>query len=184
MYQATKFLLIGFAATVLLGGCAQQDCSFDSVTFAPDAQPKASDRLYASQAAAGAASDATLYPCHFSGTKLNSLGAAKLDDMLEGASGGSLKVWMAVADDDLAEARRVAVGVYLRDHGVALEQIEFGDGANPTTLHSAAKGLADLPKADSTGDDSGGASSASTTGGGAMSGGLSSSTPGASAGAP
>jgi hypothetical protein len=181
MYKLKLSILIGFAAAILTAGCAQQDTPFDSVTFAPDAQPKASDRLYASQASAGAATDGTLYPCHFSGSKLNPLGTAKLDDMVEGSSGGALKIWMAVADDDLSQARRVAVGVYLRDHGIALDQIEFGDGANPATYHAAARGLADLPKADSLGDAVGGTSSTGTAGG---TGGLSSSTPGSSAGAP
>jgi hypothetical protein len=179
MKKATlPFLLIALAAA----GCAQPTVATNAELFAPDNEPKAMDLLLNSQANAGAASDATLFTCHFHGADLNSSGTTKLNLILADGGKGPLKIWMAVADDELAESRRVAVGTYLKDHGIPLEEIQFGRGANPDTDHPAAKGLLDLPKADSTDSTAGASPSAST--GASPTGGTSSGTPGGAPGTP
>ena len=182
MKKTTLLKSIQFvAAAILFSGCAQTAPVEHSEAFAPDDQPRAINRLMDAQAARGAASDATLFTCHFTGANLNSLGTSKLDLMLADSSTGTMKVWMAVADDDLAQARRMSVGDYLKNHGVPLEQIQFGQGANPDTDHSALKGLSDLPKTDS---DSGSTGSSGGSTNSSPTNSTPSATPGGTAGTP
>jgi hypothetical protein len=167
MKNTTKWKAIGFAAAGLLAaGCSSQAPSTTATNtdfIPPDSAPRDMTPLLYNQQANGAASDGTLYPCHFDGAYLNSLGVAKLDMILADPRHDTLKVWLAVGNDDLSEPRRMAVGMYLHDHGVPLTQIQFGDGPNPQTLHSAAKGLTDLPKTDSTESDSSSSSASGST---------------------
>jgi hypothetical protein len=178
--------IVSFGSCALLAiglcGCAQPTVATNAELFAPDNEPKAMNLLLNSQASAGAASDATLFTCHFHGADLNSSGTTKLDLILADGGKGPLKIWMAVADDELAESRRVAVGTYLKDHGVPLDDIQFGRGANPDTNHPAAKGLLDLPKADSTDSSSTASPTAST--GASPTGGTTTGVPGGSPGTP
>lgn len=164
MKTTTKWKTIGIAAALLAAGCASQNSPSTAAgtdLIQPDSAPRDITPLLNNQAANGAASDGTLYPCHFDGAYLNSLGVAKLNLILADPKHDTLKIWMAVAEDEQSEPRRMAVGMYLHDHGVPLTQIQFGQGPNPDTLHSSAKGLADLPKADSAGTDT----SSDTSGG-------------------
>jgi hypothetical protein len=165
------------ASIFLLAGCQQQTAINHADDFAPDDQPKAINRQTDAQAERGAGADATLYACHFDGANLNSLGKAKLDLILKDSGGENLTLWMALPDDASAQMRRLSVAGYLKDHGVAPEQVTFGSGANPDTDHPAAQSLKDLAKTDSDAND---ASSASSTGD-ASSGGAAAATPGATA---
>jgi hypothetical protein len=165
----------------ILTGCQQAPVNH-SEDFAADDKPKAMDRLLDSQAARGAAVDATLYADHFDGSQLNSLGTAKLDMMLKDGGSLPMSVWMAVPEDDKMQMRRLAVAAYLKEKGVALDQIRFAAGPNPDTGSPAGKGLKDLDKLESNGSDSGDSSSPASAdpsamagGGGAGSGGQSSS---------
>jgi hypothetical protein len=148
MFNARQLKSILFAAALLLAAGCQQAEIVHSEEFAPDDQPKMIDRIMQTQYARGARSDATLYAVHFDGSNLNPLGMAKLDLMLRDDSAFPLAVWMSVPDDEKAQSRRMSVATYLKDHGVPPEQVTFGQGANPQTLHPAAEGLKDLDKMD------------------------------------
>ena len=113
----------------------------------------------------GALADATLYPRHFNGDQLNSLGMKKLDLMLDGDPTLPMTVWLDIPEDDLAQSRRLAVGTYLEDRGLLVDQIKFGSGPNPDTYSVATdqlKGLA-LQESD-TGDTTSGSNVSSTSG--------------------
>jgi uncharacterized membrane protein YgcG len=165
---------------IVLAGCRQQAPVNHSEDFTSDDQPKAIDRLLDAQAARGAASDATLYDVHFDGAQLNSLGTAKLDLMVKDGGALPLAVWMAVSEDDKMQMRRLAVAAYLKDKGVALDQVRFAIGPNPATGSPAAQGLKDLDKLDSSSNDAANASASGAAdpsslsgGGGSASGGQS-----------
>ena len=137
------------AAAGLLAGCQQQGTAVNhGENFAPDNQPTAWQRLERAQSAAGAAEDATLYPYHFSGNNVNSLGRQKLDLMLAGA-GTPLSIWIDIPDDANAADRRASVLAFLKDRGVAAEQVVIATGANPATDHPADHSIKDLSKTDS-----------------------------------
>jgi len=164
------------ASILVMAGCQQQTAVNHADDFAPDDQPKAINRQADAQAERGAGADATLYKCHFDGVNLNSLGKAKLDLILKDSGGEALTIWMAEPDDASAQMRRLSVAGYLKDHGVAPEQVTFGSGANPDTDHPAAQSLKDLAKTDSDSSDA-----SSTSNGDASSGGAAAATPGATA---
>ncbi len=123
-------------------------------------------RLFNTQAAAGARAEATLYPEHFDGPTLSSLGTTTLDRMLaDSHSCNPLVVYLAVPEDNYAQDRRMAIGRYLEDRGgLKPEQIEFHAGPNPDTYHETDMQLGYYNKTD-TALDGGGVSASSAAGG-------------------
>jgi hypothetical protein len=104
-------------------------------------------RMIDAQAAVGARNDGALYPGHFSGERLNSLGEKKLGLMARGGDGTeALKVYLAGGTD--SAPRRDAVTEYLKQLGLAESQIALEAGENPLTGVPARRGLADLSKTD------------------------------------
>jgi len=152
-----KLKAIVFAAALMpVAGCSQQQSppvSHGEVIL-PDDQVTEMRKLADAQAQRGALNDSTLYPCHFEGGYLNSLGMAKLDSMLKADCDPPLQVWLAVPDDDHLEARRMSVGSYLKYRGLSPEQVSFGKGANPDTSHPAELDLKNLSKTDTASDAS------------------------------
>jgi hypothetical protein len=101
--------------------------------FFPEDQKYVIHRHGAQQAASAARADATLYPVHFHGGKLNSLGEQKLKLMLgDDNETRPMAVYLDTGDDQDLEARREAVLVYLGQFGVAAEQVKLEAGPNPT----------------------------------------------------
>src|SRR5580658_306313 len=135
---------IGITSALILLNAGLVGCQSDKMNqvahgeeFYPDDAPRDSTTLEMTQAARGSLADATLYPMHFDGDKLNSLGEAKLDRMLQADPPLPIKIWMAIPDNDSAEARRESVGTFLKDRGLLVEQITFGVGPNPDSNSSA-----------------------------------------------
>jgi len=160
MMNGITLRTVSMAAVLMLAAaCQSKQPENHGEVFAPDDQPTAMDHLLDAQAARGARADATLYAVHFDGPNLNPLGMYKLDLMLKDDSALPLSVWMDVPDDDSAQSRRMSVATYLKDRGIAPERVTFGHGPNPDVAHSAAQGLADLPKTDT---DSGSGTAAAT----------------------
>lgn len=162
MFKSMILQTLVFSAAVLAAAGCQQAATNSAAGFAPDEQMVAMKHLNNAQAARGAASDATLYSCHFDGPAVNSLGKAKLDLMLAAAdneSDASVSVWMDVPDDQNADDRREAVKAYLRQRGLPSDRLVIGRGPNPAVDSPAAQGLKDLPKADSVDTSTSGATS-------------------------
>ena len=134
-------LLLAFVLT----GCTQnhpatttQDPFFQS----PDEVPLAT-RLFDTQAARGARVDATLYPQHFDGQRLNSLGKSKIDLMLRDTeSEPPLKLFISgQSTDPTWTARADAVKKHLTSVGLTDKQFQVVAGINPDTWHPVAKDI-------------------------------------------
>ncbi|HEX8912020.1 MAG TPA: hypothetical protein VF796_06640 [Humisphaera sp.] len=171
------------AAAPLVAGCAKTPAAkadaesaerrelqrLGGEVFRPDDEPRTVTRLFDAQSAAGARADATLRAAHFDGgnpSVLNSLGEEKLDLMLGDDDALPLVVYVDVPKDDASAARQRAVEVYLRDRGLAADQVKVVAGANPRTSTPTAPKLKDMQAAaaapaPSTGNASGGAAGGS-----------------------
>lgn len=110
------------------------------------------------QASRGAVRDGTLYPMHFDGRKLNSLGKQKLGLMLERREQDApLEVYLDLEPADAtARARVDAVSEYLKEHNLAASEFTVEVAANPDTYHPAADGLTRMRKTESTDAATGG----------------------------
>jgi hypothetical protein len=100
------------------------------------------------QAASGARADATLHPCHFDGANLNSLGTARLDDILaDDDTAKPLTIYLDMPAGDTNESvHRDAIARYVETKGFAAADLKFEQGPNPATLHPAAERAAQLLK--------------------------------------
>jgi uncharacterized membrane protein YgcG len=185
MTTKTKILLgvasfVGVVATA--GGCASQEQIAKAMQmgqFEPDDSPRAIHRFADAQAANGATDDGMLYPMHFDGPELNSLGRQKLDLILTAHAGGyttdgKLKVYLAPgAEQAAADARKKSVEGYLTGHGVAADELAVAVGINPNAVNPAAPNQQRQKKTETGGGGSGGGtggtvggSSSGTAGGG------------------
>jgi hypothetical protein len=161
----TKALLSGIsmAAVFALAGCTPDDQKCGP-TFFPDDEAKAVQNLTDAQASNAAIADPTLYACHFDGTKLNTLGQAKLDLLMNGLDNNQpMKVYIDVAESDGGAAEESVVK-YLHRHGVAADRITIATGPNPTAGSLATEQMSRLKKTESN-DTSGSGSSSTSTGG-------------------
>ena len=156
------------ASTILIATGCQSDNTLqkqESDTAHSQNEISETARLEHTQMAAGARAECTLYPCHFDGPTLSSLGTTQLDLILDDShSCNPLVVYLAVPEDSLAQDRRLAIGRYLEDRGgLKAEQIEFHDGPNPETYNAVDLQLGYLVKTDTAldGDSSGSSSSGS-----------------------
>jgi hypothetical protein len=90
--------------------------------------------------------DATLHAYHFEGNQLNTLGQARLDQMIaDGEVASNLVVYLDLpADADQAQ-RQQAVNLYLKDRGLRDEQIRLESGANPNSAYAVTPTLPQPP---------------------------------------
>ena len=148
-YRASLASVAVMVAVSVAAGCRQGQPPAAGDFFGDDERP-ASCRIYDTQAARGARSDATLYPAHFTGSSLNSLGRAKLDLMLkDNTVQFPLVVYLNLpADDPQAPARADAVKSYLIDAGLLASQFKAESGPNLAVQHPAAADLARLSATD------------------------------------
>jgi hypothetical protein len=150
---------VGLAA--LLAGCAD-DTSAGGELLRTEAEPRATSRILLAQTVTGAGEDAMLYPHHFDGVELNSLGAAKLRLMLEDAE------FLAEPEIFVVDGRpeqMAAVRRFLGEFGVAFQDTSLVAGPNPDTRRPAAVGLGEMQKfeeTNATGNGTGGATAAGT----------------------
>ncbi len=110
-----------------------------------------------------------LYPAHFDGADLTSLGRKKLSLMLAASPEAKSMTIYLVNDGhgDLLEKRKQAVRDYLKDSLQPNEKIEFVEGTNPATVHPSAETLARMSKIESNGDEAAAESLGSGGSGGA-----------------
>jgi len=161
-----RVLLAGavLAAAPLVAGCARTPAAkadaesaerrelqrLGGDVFRPDDEARPVQRLFDVHAAAGARADASLRAAHFDGgnpSVLNSLGEEKLDLMLADDDALPLVVYVDVAKDDATPDRQRAVEVYLRDRGLAADQVKVVAGANPRTSTPTAPKIKDMQAA-------------------------------------
>ncbi|HEX8324305.1 MAG TPA: hypothetical protein VF595_10365 [Tepidisphaeraceae bacterium] len=153
--------LSALAAAALLCGCANDKLPPISANdrFLPDDAPRPVDHIFAQQRANGAREDGTLYPQHFSGGRLNSLGYAKLSAMSQDPSAGKLMVYLDVPKGDAFWAAQDSVMKALARGGYAEDGYTIASGPNPNLGTPAAVGLSGLAKQrgpdGATGPDSG-----------------------------
>lgn len=136
--------VVALAGAGALAGC--QNVGNQPVAgevFRPEGEVRSVHQFAEAQAGAGARMDGTLHRCHFDGGALNSLGQEKLDYMLNDDDAVPLVVRVNVLGDDaMADARRDAVRVYLRDKGIADDQLKLEVGPNKTYTFTAKDGIA------------------------------------------
>jgi hypothetical protein len=161
-------LIVGGGIVLFASGCnSASQASYDHADkFAPEGQVRDTQRLSETQMAAGARADDTLYPQHFDGAGLSSLGTAKLDLVLEDShSCNPLTVYLAIPNDENLAVRRRAVGDYLIKHGgLKPEQLAFEIGSDPSTYLPATVNVANYSKTDTASDSGGGSSSSASAG--------------------
>jgi hypothetical protein len=148
------------ASTILLAtGCQSPSDTQQAENDAVHSQNeiKETARLEHTQMAAGARAECTLYPSHFDGAALSTLGTTSLDLVVADThSVNPLIVYMAIPEDSYTQERRLAVGRYLEDRGgLKPEQIEFRAGPNPATLNPVDTQLGYYPKTDTATDGGG-----------------------------
>ena len=128
---------------VAAAGCSQGNHPVAGESFRPEGEVRSVHQFADAQAAAGARADATLRAVHFDRGDLNSLGQEKLDLMLgDDDACTPLVVRIDVADDAMADARRDAVRVYLKDRGVSDDQVKLETGPNTKYTFGAKGSLA------------------------------------------
>ena len=147
--------LIGLATVGILltaSGC-QTDGSSDKDFFPVDSD-SAVTKTFDAQAAAGAQADATIYPTHFDGNALNSLGQQKLDLITADLpDSGPVKIYMDTPKDsnvtaEQAKSRKDAIAQYLLNSHLTEEQFKLIDGPNPNLHTLAGHTMADYGKTD------------------------------------
>jgi hypothetical protein len=142
----TGLTILGLA---LLAGChGKANQKPTAMDFPPEDEVRAVSRFNDAQSAAGARNDATLYPVHFNGRALSSLGARKLDAMVaDDDACDPMTVYVNLDQDDpRTEPRRLAVVAYLKDAGLRQEQIKLADGRNPEVHTPSSLGASKLYK--------------------------------------
>jgi len=149
MSYRTSF--IAFAAVLLMAGCQYKSENLDPTLegFFPNDETAAKPAQLAElQAAAGARFDAMLHRQHFDGARLNSLGEEKLSLMLkDDNSPAPVLVYLNVDEKGkFTPARKDAVIAFLKDKGLAADQIQLEFGENPATRSPAARHLANQSK--------------------------------------
>lgn len=147
MRKQTAMLVLAIG---LFSGCSAdtQQPAAESF-FTPDGETTATARIFQAQAARGARADATLYPQHFDGDSLNSLGRAKLELALADNEAGPLNLYIAGdPSDPIWPLRASAVKQHLGALGVSDGSYHLIAGVNPHTLHPVARDLDAIRKSD------------------------------------
>ena len=128
-------LAAGMGMLAMAAGCQNQDkpLTVRGEDFPTDEFPRQAHQFADQQAANGARADATLRPMHFDGGRLNSLGEERLDLMIRNGDDCSpliLYLDLPQEDENIDHCRQSAVA-YLRQRGLAEDQIKVESGPNP-----------------------------------------------------
>ncbi len=155
-------ILAGFAtiASLLLVACQNPESS----TFQPEDELRSVDMVANAQAAAGARADAMLYPMHFDGAALNSLGKQKLEMMIAAGNKATLVVYLDLPKGDaMASDRTKAVGDFLGGKGMQASAFKVEMGPNPASHNMSQPGIARLSKTENPGMSSEGGGEGGST---------------------
>jgi hypothetical protein len=158
-------IAVAFLIVAAVAGCERTPMDdTGSELLRTEAEPRATSRILLAQTVTGAGEDAMLYPHHFDGVELNSLGMAKLRLMLEDAE------FLAEPEIFVVDGRPeqlAAVQRFLGEWGVAFQDTSLIAGPNPDTRRPAAVGLGEMQKFEQAGGTGSGAAGATATGTGA-----------------
>ena len=134
--NSNKLNVIAAAAFLALAtgcDCYKTQGPDGNACFFPEDQKYVIHRVGAQQASSAARADATLYPIHFHGGKLNSLGEQKLKLMLgDDDESRPLPVFLDLGEDEHLEVRREAVLTYLQKFGLTTDMVKLEAGPNPS----------------------------------------------------
>ena len=121
-----RIAMLLIVAAAFVAGCENNRKYF------PDGAYRVNDQHEDVQAANGALADGTLYPRHFSGDKLNSLGQTKLSLMAQGAKGSTdtVRVYLDMPDAAATELRREVIKQFLAERGITTERLAMAVGPN------------------------------------------------------
>ncbi len=160
------FTAVAFLLLLGLAGCAQDEKPMKSVNdhFIDDEQPRSVNAFFNQQHANAARQDGMLYPAHFDGAALNSLGRQKLDLMFAGVERGMMQVYLKVAKDNAYRDREAAVNSYLTSKNIKSEEYALNFGDNPGVGASASDGLKGIEKQQAFADSDSGSISGSSGG--------------------
>jgi hypothetical protein len=126
--NALMLTLATIAALALSAGCENNAKYFE---------PNDAYRLHAQHAdvaaANGARADGTLYPRHFAGDKLSSLGQTKLQLIATASKSdtGPVNIYFDMPEAAMTDARKDVVKAFLDDQGVADDRLTLAAGPNP-----------------------------------------------------
>ena len=124
-------------------------------------QSSAVQRIEQVQANRASREDATLHAYHFEGAQLNTLGQARLDQMLaDGDVASNLVIYLDIPSDAEQAQRQQAVNLYLKDRGLRDEQIRLENGENPNSSYAV---MPTLPQPPGQGQQGGAAASPAMT---------------------
>jgi len=145
------------AALLIAAGCTENQQAASDKEYGQefvDRHDSGVTKIAHAQAVGGASGDAILYPVHFNGPKLNSLGKAKLDLIVEHPTDQPRAVYVNLAESDPAlGARHEAVAAYLHEQGLGDADFKIESGTNPGTYTRTANGIEHWKKTDTTGDE-------------------------------
>lgn len=141
--RALPALAAAAMAIAMAAGCQKKaEQATKEPFFADSDQPRQINRFSEVQAASGARADATLRAAHFDGVALNSLGEDKLDLMLRDDDACTpISIFVDVPEDDFTKGRTDAVKVFLRDRGLADNQVKVAVGPNKGKTFYAAPSI-------------------------------------------
>lgn len=147
-----KWAILSFAL-LSLASCQNKSLDPTLETFFPEdsGEIRKPQQFAEVMAASGARNDAMLGAYHFDGAKLNSLGEDKLSLMLkDDDSPTPMTVYLNLKEKDaVSKQRQASVVAFLKDKGLADNQIEVIYGDNPSTRSPAAMHITNLGKTDS-----------------------------------
>jgi hypothetical protein len=152
--NATIKMLVAAALATTLAACSHTEEKLDPSLhgFFPDdvGESRKPTQFAEAQAAAGARADAMLYKQHFDGPRLNSLGEAKLADMLKDDDAPTpMTVYLKLDETTtLSKSRQQSVVTYLKDLGLSENQITIVYGDNPASRSPIAPALKAYNKTD------------------------------------
>ena len=142
---SAKTFLAAAVVLTLTGCTANQPAEkkWQDPFFPTEAKKSSVDLMFQHSAAVGAAADATLYPMHFDGDELNSLGKQKLAAIVQARKKNvPLTVYLDASDEAEHNARRVAmIEQALQSYGVYGSDGKVETGSNPTNTASAAPAI-------------------------------------------
>lgn len=161
------FTAVAFLLLLGIAGCAKDAKPMKSVNdhFIGDEHPRSVTAFFDQQHANAARADGMLYPAHFDGSALNSLGRKKLDLMFAGSERPVVQVYLKVAKDNSYRDREAAVNAYLDSKNIKTDQYALNFGENPNSVAPASDGLSGLAKQQAMTESAGGGSVSGMTGG-------------------
>jgi hypothetical protein len=127
MKQINLILIVAAAAAI--AGCEARD----NKKMWADGTYRLVDQQSDTMAAKGALEDGMLYPRHFSGDKLNTLGQTKLSLIARASkdSTDTVNVYLNMPKDQATDLRKQVVEQFMAERGITDKRLALAVGPNP-----------------------------------------------------